>query len=135
MFRKPALKHERRRHERRAFPSYMQFKNDATGELIGDLADISRSGFRLECSRPTPPNSELRFRVDMPPEIQGRASIVFTAQTRWLRPHPVDPRLHISGYLIRSIDPVDSRSLEQIFAQCHAASSIKKNAHDYVWQD
>jgi hypothetical protein len=135
MFRKPAPKKERRRQERRTFPHYMQFKNDLTGELVGDLADISLNGFRLEGTHKIPLNAELQFRVDMPPDIPGRASIVFVAKSRWMGPHAIDPRLYVSGYQIVNMEPADSRSFEEIFAQCGAAKQVKKSAHDYVWQD
>jgi hypothetical protein len=132
---KKESKQERRRQERRAFPHYMQFKNDSTGELVGDLADISPSGFRLEGTRPPRANAEFRFRVDLPPEIRGRASIVFTARSRWIQPHPIDPRLYVSGYQIQHMELGDSRSFQQIYAQCGMSKPMKDEAHDYVWQD
>ena len=130
---KPAR--ERRTDERRPYPQYMQFKNDITGELVGDLADISRDGFRLEGMQPPRVNSEFRFLVDMPPGIQGRSRIVFVAQNRWSRQHPLDPRVYVSGFQIQSMEASDKRAFEQLFAQCEPAKRAADAIPDYLWKD
>jgi hypothetical protein len=88
----------------------MQFLNDQTGELIGDLADISPEGFRLESTKPIPVNAEVSFRVDLPPEISKKPWMVFTARSRWSLPHPVDKSLYEAGFEIMKMDPGDSQS-------------------------
>ncbi|HET6847193.1 MAG TPA: PilZ domain-containing protein [Anaerolineales bacterium] len=134
MFRKLAPKRERRRQKRRAFPSYMQFKNEHTGELVGDLADISHNGFRLEGMKPVPLDAELQFHVDMPPDVPGRGSIVITARSRWMAPHPVDPRMYVSGYEIEHIDPGDIHSFTYIFDRYGRTGPLKPTTNDYAWQ-
>jgi hypothetical protein len=135
MFRKFKPVRERRTDERRPFPSYMQFKNDVTGELVGDLADISRDGFRLEGMQPTRVNTEFRFRVDIPPGIRGPARMVFVAQSRWLRPHPLDPRVYLSGFQIQRMEAAEKRAFEQIYAECQPASKGADTIPDYLWKD
>lgn len=130
---KPAR--ERRTDERRPFSQYMQFKNDITGELVGDLADISRDGFRLEGMQPPRLNSDFRFRVDTPPGISGPSRLVFIAQSRWLRQHPLDPRVYVSGFQILSMEPAEKRAFEQLYAQCQPARASRDTIPDYLWKD
>lgn len=128
-------KRERRRRERRRFSDYMQFKNDRTGELMGDLADISLDGFRLEGSRRIQPNAEFQFRVDLPPDVPGKASIVVIAHSRWIRPHPVDPRLYVSGYEIMHMEPSDSRAFTSFYDRYGSSGAPKDTNYDYLWKD
>ena len=135
MFKKSTSRSERRNHERRAFQSYIQFRNDLTGELVGDLADISMSGFRLEGSRQVALNQPMQFRVDVPPEIPGKGSMLLVARSRWIRPHPVDPRLFVSGYEMERVDPVDSRLYRSIFDKYGTSGPVKYAGQDYLWKD
>jgi len=124
---------DRRNGERRAFPHYMQFMNALTGELLGDLADISPGGFRLESSKPIPLNTEFAFRVDMLPEISTKPWIAMTARSRWSLPHPVDGRLHEVGFEIMKMDPSDRNAFELIFDRFGSTSSGKDSGIDYLW--
>ena len=108
---------ERRKRERRSCSLYMQFTNNRTGELVGDLADLSRDGFMLETLKPIPPNAEFSFRIDLPPEISRKPFIVFTARSRWSRPDRIDTRLYDAGFEIMKMDPSDTQVFELIFNQ------------------
>ena len=107
--------------------------NDRTGELVGDLADISPGGFRLEGSKPIPVNAEFPFRVDVPPEISQKLCLVFTARSRWSQPHPFDGRLYEAGFRITNMDPTDSRTFALIFHRYGATSTPKDTGTDYLW--
>ena len=89
--------------------------NNRTGELVGDLADISRDGFMLESFKPIPLNTEFSFRIDLSPEISTKQSIVFTARSRWSQTDPIDRRLYDVGFEIMEIDPGDTQVFQQIF--------------------
>jgi hypothetical protein len=135
MFAKRSFSSERRNRERRGFPHYVQFRNDLTGELVGNLADLSLDGFRLEGSRHVPNNTLLQFRVDLPPEVPGRTSIVVRAQSRWIQPHPVDTRLYVTGYEIRNLDAADGRALKYVFDKFGSTGPATAAGHEYVWKD
>jgi hypothetical protein len=89
--------------------------NDRTGELIGDLADVSSDGFMLESFKPIPLNAEFSFRIDLPPDISSKQSIVFTAQSRWSKLDSLDIRMYDVGFEIMEIDPGDTQVFQQIF--------------------
>ena len=106
---------ERRKRDRRSTSLYIQFINNRTGELVGDLADISRDGFMLESFKPIPLNAEFAFRIDLPPEISRKQSIVFTAQSRWSKPDRLDSRLYDVGFEILKTDPGDAQVFQQLY--------------------
>jgi hypothetical protein len=112
----------------------MQFLNDRTGELVGDLADISSDGFRLEGSKPIRVNAEFPFRVDLPPEMSEKTCIIFTAQSRWSRPHPIDRRLTEAGFEIVNMASGDRGSFGLIFDRYGSAITGRESGTDYLWQ-
>jgi hypothetical protein len=105
-----------------------------TGELVGDLADISHEGFRLESLKPIPLNTEFRFRIDLPPEISQKPFIVFTARSLWSVPDPLDRRLYDTGFEIMQIDPSDNEALELIIDRYGSSSTGKDFGADYLWK-
>jgi hypothetical protein len=112
----------------------MQFLNDRTGELVGDLADISLSGFRLEGTTRIPVNTEVQFRVDLPPEVSYKPCIVFTARSRWSQPHPIDGRLYEAGFEIMRMDAGDNRAFALIFDRYGSSTGGKSSGTDYLWR-
>jgi hypothetical protein len=105
---------ERRNRERRSSSLYLQFVNQRTGQLIGDMADISAGGFRLESIRPIQPHMQFAFRIDVPPGISGQPFIKLVARSLWCRPDPLDSRLYDAGFEILSVDPGDRHALEMV---------------------
>ena len=117
---------ERRKRGRRPTSLYVQFINNRTGELVGDLADISRDGFMLESFKPIPLNTEFNFRIDLPPEISRKQSIVFIAQSRWSRPDRLDSRLYDVGFEILKTDPGDAQVFQQLYDQYGSSGTGRK---------
>src|SRR5512142_1356469 len=105
---------ERRKQERRSSSLYLRFLDHGTGEVVGDLADISRSGFCLESTEPIPLNAEFTFDVEVPPEISGKRYIVVAARSRWSARDPLDSGLYDTGFEITQIDPEDTRAVDLI---------------------
>jgi hypothetical protein len=106
---------ERRKRGRRSTSLYLRFMNNRTGELVGDLADVSPDGFMLESFKQIPLNAEFSFRIDLPPDISSKQSIVFTAQSRWSKLDSLDRRMYDVGFEITKIDPGDTQVFQQIF--------------------
>jgi hypothetical protein len=88
--------------------------NNRTGELVGDLADISRDGFMLESLKPIPLNAEFSFGIELPPDISRKPYIVFTARSRWSKPDPIDTRMYDTGFEVLKMDPSDKNAFELI---------------------
>jgi hypothetical protein len=117
---------ERRKLGRRPTSLYIQFINNRTGELVGDLADISRDGFMLESFKPIPLNTDFNFRIDLPPEISRKQSIVFTAQSRWSQPDRLDTRLYDVGFEIVKTDPGDAQVFQQLYDHYGSGGTDRK---------
>jgi hypothetical protein len=114
---------DQRKRERRSCSLYMRFVNIQTGEAVGDLADISREGFRLESLKPIPLNAQFTFRIDLSPEISTKPFIVVTAQSRWSLPDRVDGRLYDTGFEIMKIAPGDTQAFELIIDRYGSSST------------
>jgi hypothetical protein len=117
---------ERRKRGRRSTSLYLRFMNNRTGELVGDLADVSPDGFMLESFKPIPLNTEFSFRIDLPPDISYKGSIVFTAQSRWSKVDSLDTRMYDVGFEIVKIDPGDTQVFQQIFDRYGAGGTGRK---------
>ena len=117
---------DRRKLSRRPTSLYIQFINNRTGELVGDLADISHDGFMLESFKPIPLNAEFTFRIDLPPEISRKQSIVFIAQSRWSQPDRLDSRLYDVGFEILKTDPGDDQVFQQLYDQYGSSGTGRK---------
>jgi hypothetical protein len=108
---------DQRKRSRRSTSLYLRFLNNRTGELVGDLANISTDGFMLESMKPIQINAEYSFRIDLPPELSRKLSIVFTARSIWSQPDRVDRRLYDIGFEIVKMDASDRQVFQQIFEQ------------------
>ena len=101
----------------------MRFLNNRTGEVVGDLADISRDGFMLESLKPISLNVEFLFGIDLPPEISRKPFMVFTARSLWTMPDRVDNRLYDTGFEIVKMDPGDTHAFQLIYDRYGSGST------------
>lgn len=124
---------ERRRTERRAFPHYMRLMNEETGELVGHMADISTSGFRLECPRPIRVDTDLPLRIEVPPDVSALTHMVIKARSKWSLPDRVDPTLYDVGFQIVDIKPGDGQIFGLIFDKYGSISPPESPKGDYLW--
>jgi hypothetical protein len=125
---------ERRRRERRACSLYMRFMNSRTGEMVGDLSDISRDGFMLESVKPMPLNVDFSFRIDLSAEISTKPFIVLIARSRWSRADPIDARLYDTGFEIIKMDPSDAQVFAAIYERYGSARAGGDSKDSYVWR-
>ncbi len=121
-----------RKDERRTCSLYLRLLNHRTGEIVGDLADLSVEGFKVESSKRLPPNTVFTFRMDMPPEICDKPYIVFTARSRWNRTDRLDARLYDTGFEIVAMDPEDCRLFERVFER-YGTRSAGGDARTVYW--
>jgi PilZ domain len=124
----------RRKRERQACSLYIQFMDNRTGELVGDLADISREGFMLESVKPIPLNADFSFGITLPPEISRKPFIVFTARSRWSLPDRIDTRLYNTGFQILKMDPGDTQAIELLIERYGSGRAGKGSGNDYLWK-
>ncbi|HNH27025.1 MAG TPA: PilZ domain-containing protein, partial [Anaerolineales bacterium] len=98
---------EKRKLPRRNFSYYMRVLKKDTGELIGQIIDISTGGFKLESSKPLPSNIQMDLCIDQVNQISPRSYIVFSARTRWCDRDPYDPTIYNVGFQLVDMTPAD----------------------------
>lgn len=126
---------ERRKRDRRDFLEYMRVMNENTGELVGHLADISPSGFKLESQKPIPPNTDFPFRIELAAEVADKTFMVFVARSKWCQPDQIDPTLYNVGFEITNMSPEDFEIFKNLFEKYGSQKSDKKNSNaDYLWR-
>jgi hypothetical protein len=118
-----ASRRNSRTQERRACSLYLRLVNHRTGETVGDVADLSFNGFKLESSKAIAPDCVFAFRMDLPGDLSEKPFMVFHARSRWCRTDPLDGRLYDIGFEIIAIDPADARIFERVFERYGARST------------
>ncbi|HNM38169.1 MAG TPA: PilZ domain-containing protein, partial [Anaerolineales bacterium] len=116
------------------FSYYMRVLKKDTGELIGQIIDISTGGFKLESSKPIPSNVQMELCIDQVNQISPRSYIVFSARTRWCDRDPYDPTIYNVGFQLVDMTPADY----DVFVTMFNTYGEKKQAHhktntDYIW--
>lgn len=98
---------ERRNLSRRIFSYYMRVMDEITGEPVGHLADISVTGFKLDCKAPLPPNVNITLRIEQVGNIADKSFVVFTAQTKWCKRDEFDVKRYNVGFQLVDISRDD----------------------------
>jgi len=128
------LKAERRKLDRKNFTYYMRVLDEATGELVGQLSDISTGGFKIESATAIPLGAIFRLRIDQTREISNKAYLLFTARVRWCQRDMYDPTIYNIGFQLVDMTPGDY----DIFVKMFNEYGVKKQSHhksnsDYIW--
>lgn len=126
---------ERRQVDRRQFSYYMRVIDDATGQLLGHLTDISTGGFKLDCLKPVPANRQYVLRIDLNREIAEKQFMIFSAISRWCGQDRFDPTSYNAGFQILEMTPGDMDIFLRMFERYGSQSRSQKNSNlDYLWR-
>jgi len=128
------MANDKRKLERKNFAYYMRVMNESTGDLVGQLGDISSGGFKLESSKPIPLGEIFFLRIDQTGEISKKSYITFKARTRWCQKDPYDPTIYNVGFQIVEMSPGDF----DIFVTMFNTYGVQKKIHhktnsEYIW--
>ena len=118
-----------KRQDRKDFSYYMQLTNFATKELVGHLADISADGFKIDSPKPIPPNTDIKFHMELTREVANKPSMVFIARSKWCKVDPFDPFCYNVGFQIINISPADIEIFKSIMDKY--GSKHEKNTFDW----
>ena len=94
---------ERRHVERHKFGYYMPLVDNATGNLVGHLADISQDGFRIDTTDPIPEAKIMNLCLTLTGEISRKPSMSFHARTKWCKSDGVAPNSYYVGFELTEI--------------------------------
>ncbi len=123
---------ERRKLNRRNFSYYMRVMNEATGELVGHLSDISTGGFKLDSRQAIPLNRDFTLRVDLTSEVANKTFMIFVARSKWCQPDHYDPSTYNVGFQIINMTPGDLEIFTRMFEKY--GSNNKNSNLDYLWK-
>ena len=124
----------KRKLPRKNFSYYMRVLNKDTGELIGQITDISTGGFKLESSKPLPVNLNMELCIDLVNQISAKSYIVFSACTRWCSKDPYDPTIYNVGFQLLDMTPADYDVFVKMFnSYGEQKQSHHKSNSDYIW--
>lgn len=128
------MKSERRKLSRRNFSYYMRVLDEVTGNLVGQLSDISTGGFKIESSQPIAAGTDFQLRIDQTREISNKNYLSFTARVKWCSRDPFDPTIYNVGFELVDMTPADY----DIFIKMFNEYGVQRQAHhksnsDYLW--
>ena len=99
---------EKRTTPRKKFNMYMRVLNDDTGEIIGHMVEVSKTGLRLETVGPLPIGKDYYLRIELTPDLGATMPfLVFIAGTKWCRIDEIQPNLYQVGFEIVEMVPED----------------------------
>lgn len=128
------MANNKRKLPRRNFSYYMRVLDKNTGELIGQISDISTGGFKLESSSPVAVGLAMELCIDQMSQLSERSFIVFSARTRWCERDPYDPTIYNVGFQLLDMTPADYDVFVKMFnAYGEQKQSHHKTNSDYIW--
>ena len=124
----------KRKLPRRNFAYYMRVLDKNSGELIGQISDISTGGFKLESSKSVAVGLTMELCIDQMSQISEKSFISFSARTRWCERDPYDPTIYNVGIQLLDMTPADYDIFVKMF---NSYGEQKKSHHktnsDYIW--
>lgn len=93
---------------------YLKVFDQHTGELLGNLGDISKQGMMLIADRAFDLHQQLDIRIQLPEDDAfSQKFLDMTIQVRWSAPD-VNPELHCSGFLFTNVNDNDFVVIQQM---------------------
>ncbi|HEX2696418.1 MAG TPA: PilZ domain-containing protein [Anaerolineales bacterium] len=123
---------ERRRLDRRNFSYYMRVMNEANGELVGHLSDLSTGGFKLDTRNAILVNQDYHLRMELSDEIANKKFMVFIARSKWCQRDHYDSSSYNVGFQIVNMAPGDAEIFTRMFEKY--GSQNRNSASDYLWK-
>jgi hypothetical protein len=95
---------EKRKFDRIHLIHYLRLFNRKTGELVGNLVDLTEEGLQLISETPIEPGRILEIRMEFPEDVDGQQEMHINAETIWCD-HQLDPDLFSVGCKLLPVTP------------------------------
>ncbi|MBN2549039.1 MAG: PilZ domain-containing protein [Anaerolineales bacterium] len=107
--------------DRRKFPrKYLTFFGRVferdTGQLIGQMADVTPQGAMIISGRPLELDQDFQLRLDLPETIFEQDHMDFDARSVWCQPD-LEPSLFNTGFQLLNMTPEKVAIVEQIIKE------------------
>jgi len=103
-FTKGDIMSEKRKFDRIHLVHYLRMFDRKTGQLIGNLVDLTSEGLQLISEIPIKPGKLLEIRMDFPEEVDGQREMLLNAEAIWCD-HKLDPDLFSVGCHLLPVTP------------------------------
>jgi PilZ domain len=121
--------HERRRSKRRNLAFYMLVLDANTRGKIGHLVDITPEGLLMDSEKALPLQKDFRLLLDIPPDVDNKPHISFTARSIWCRPDAIVPSLFDIGFSVVGISTEDATILKRL-----SEKYSEKDGYTFPWK-
>ncbi|MEZ4529371.1 MAG: PilZ domain-containing protein [Desulfobacterales bacterium] len=102
-----------RKSKRRHIIYYLRVLDANTGQLIGQLVDITTEGMKLISENPTDPETFLQLRMLLPEEINQKTQICFEVESLWCK-RDINPNFFSIGFKFVAILPEDVNIIKNL---------------------
>jgi len=89
--------------QRRHLIFYLEVYDDATGELLGHLVDLTTKGLKLVSKNPFPDGKTYTMRMTLPEDYFEEKILRFEATSRWCT-NAVNPDFYDTGFQVEKLD-------------------------------
>ena len=107
------MTHAGRKLKRRHLIFYLRVFDIRTGELVGQIVNITVEGMMLVRERPIELGQTMQLRMALPSEIDGTYEVRFNAKSLWCR-KDVNPDFYVAGFHFENITPRDQDVIESL---------------------
>jgi hypothetical protein len=87
---------DHRRHERKSAAFHAEIRRRDSGEILGNLADISDGGLMLTTEQPLTVDAIIELEIELPRDSVEGTSVVVPARVRWCEPD-LAPGVYAAG--------------------------------------
>ncbi len=95
---------EKRKFNRVHLIHYLRLFDRKTGDLIGNLVDLTSEGLQLISEKPIENGTLLEIRMEFPEEVDGQQELQLNAEAVWCD-HKLDPDLFSVGCKLIPVTP------------------------------
>jgi hypothetical protein len=95
---------EKRKFDRIHLIHYLRLFDRKSGDLIGNLVDLTSEGLQLISEKEIAPGKLLEIRMEFPEDVDGEHEIQLNAQAVWCD-HQLDPDLFSVGCKLIPVTP------------------------------
>lgn len=97
------MTHELRTLKRRHLIYYLEVHDDETGELLGNLVDITTEGLKLVSKAPLQAKKLFKMRMNLPEGYFGEKELRFEAMSMWSS-NDINPDFYDTGFNAPDLD-------------------------------
>lgn len=108
---------DRRKHERQHLAFFTRIYDRETGQMLGNLANLTNDGIMLIADEPVEINRLYKIHMELDEAILKKDHLNFEARCLWCGPDPLSDLFYNAGFQFSQIDAPDLEIIRQITHQ------------------